>query len=199
MPERPAIRVVPVGLDLRPALLRLRVLPTQLDDAGAIDNLLADAVLCPGSEPMAIMHNDTPVGYYCIELRGRSVARRDFAVPALGLRAFFIDADWQGRSFGALALTALITDLAERHPQARLLVLTVNRHNHAALRLYLRAGFHDAGELYHVGRSGPQHLLLRVLSCPDPGYQRDDLCTITSATSSNSPCSAKCCASASSP
>ncbi|GGY35516.1 hypothetical protein GCM10008098_30830 [Rhodanobacter panaciterrae] len=81
MPERPAIRVAPVNLELRPALLRLRVLPAQRDDVGAIDSLL---------------------------------------------------------------------------------VLTVNHNNHAALRLYLRAGFHDSGELYHGGRSGPQHLLLRA-------------------------------------
>lgn len=112
---------------------------------------------------MAILHGDTPVGYYRIEPNARSVARYDFAVPALGLRAFFIDTDWQGRGFGTLALAALIIDLAERHPRACLLVLTVNRNNHATRRLYLRAGFHDGNELYHGGRSGPQHLLLRVL------------------------------------
>jgi GNAT superfamily N-acetyltransferase len=163
MPEHPAIRVIPVNLELRPALLRLRVLPAQLDDVGAIGNLLADVALCPGSEPMAIVHGDTPVGYYRIEPNARSVAGHDFAVPALGLRVFFIDTDWQGRGFGTLALAALITDLAERYPPAHLLVLTVNRTNHAAMRLYRRAGFHDSGELYHGGRSGPQHLLLRAL------------------------------------
>jgi GNAT superfamily N-acetyltransferase len=163
MPERPAIRVVPVNLELRLALLRLRVLPTQRDDVGAIDSLLADVALCPDSEPMAILYGDTPVGYYRIEPRARSVANHDFALPTLGLRAFFIDTHWQGRGFGTLALATLITDLAERHPPARLLVLTVNHKNHAALRLYLRAGFHDSGELYHGGRSGPQHLLLRAL------------------------------------
>jgi hypothetical protein len=31
------------------------------------------------------------------------------------------------------------------------------------LRLYLQAGFHGSGELYHGGRSGPLHLLLRAL------------------------------------
>ena len=163
MPEHPAIRVAPVDLELRPALLRLRVLPAQRDDVSAIGNLLADVALCPGSEPMAILHGDTPVGYYRIEPNARSVAKHDFVVPALALRAFFIDTNWQGRGFGTRALAALISDLAERHPLARLLVLTVNRNNHAALRLYRRAGFHDSGELYHGGRSGPQHLLLRVL------------------------------------
>jgi len=32
------------------------------------------------------------------------------------------------------------------------------------LRRYLRAGFHDSGELYHGGHSGPQRLLLRAPS-----------------------------------
>jgi ribosomal protein S18 acetylase RimI-like enzyme len=163
MPGYPAIRVIPVDLELRPALLCLRVLPAQLEYVGAIDSLLADAALCPGSEPMAILLGDTPVGYYRIEANARSVAGHDFAVSALGLRAFLIDADWQGRGIATLALTALVADLAVRHPGARLLVLTVNRSNHAALRLYLRAGFSDSGELYHGGCSGSQHLLLRAL------------------------------------
>jgi GNAT superfamily N-acetyltransferase len=163
MSEHPAIRVAPVNLELRPALLRLRVLPTQLEYVGAIDSLLADAALCPDSEPMAILLGDKPVGYYRIEASARSVAGHDFAMPALGLRAFLIDAEWQGRGIATLALTALVADLVVRHPGARLLVLTVNRSNHAALRLYQRAGFHDSGELYHGGRSGPQHLMLRAL------------------------------------
>ncbi|HEY8682810.1 MAG TPA: GNAT family N-acetyltransferase [Rhodanobacter sp.] len=161
--KHPAIRVAPVDAQLHMALLGLRVLPAQRDWVGAIDDLLADVALCPGSEPMAILCGDTPVGYYRIEPSARSVAGHDFALPALGLRAFFIDADGQGRGFGAGALAALLADLAERHPDARLLALTVNCNNHAALRLYLDAGFNDSGELYHGGRSGPQHLLLRDL------------------------------------
>jgi GNAT superfamily N-acetyltransferase len=157
------IRVVPIDAALRPALLDLRVLPAQRDWVRVITDLLADVALCPDSEPMAILRGDTPVGYYRIEPNARSVAGRDFAVPALGLRAFFIDADWQGRGIAGQALVALIANVVERHPHARLLALTVNCNNHTALRLYLRAGFIDSGELYHGGRSGPQQLLLRVL------------------------------------
>lgn len=163
MDKLPAIRVVPVEAWLRPALLGLRVLPAQRDWIGAIADLLDDVALCPGSEPMAILHGVTPVGYYRIEPSARSVAGRDFERPALGLRAFFIDADWQGRGFGALALAALIADAADRHRQARLLVLTVNCSNPIAVQLYFRAGFVDSGARYHGGRSGPQHLLLRSL------------------------------------
>jgi GNAT superfamily N-acetyltransferase len=130
---------------------------------GAIVSLLADAALCPGSESMAILLGNTPVGYYRIEASARGVAGHDFAVPALGLRAFFIDTHWQRRGIGTLALTALVADLVERRPEARLLALTVNCNNQVALCLYLRAGFRHSGELYHGGRSGPQHLLLRVL------------------------------------
>lgn len=163
MPATVAIRVVPVDDALRPRLLGLHVLPAQRDWVGAIADLLADVALCPGSEAMAILHGDTAIGYYRIEPTPRSVTGRDLELPSLGLRGFFIDATWQGRGLGQLALQAMFSDLARRHPAARQLALTVNGSNHAALRLYLRAGFSDSGELYHGGRSGPQHLLLRPL------------------------------------
>lgn len=163
MLEHPVIRVAPVDARLHQALLDLRVLPVQRRWIGAIANLLADVALCQGSEPMAILRDDIPVGYYRIEPSARSVAGRDFELPTRGLCSFFIDADWQGRGIGALALDALIADLAQRHQQARRLVLSVDADNPVAMRLYRRAGFADIGELYHGDRSGAQHLLLRVL------------------------------------
>ena len=163
MPATAAIRVVPLDDSLRPALLRLRVLPSQRDWVGAIADLLADVALCPRSEPMAILLGDRPVGYYRIEATAHSVAGRDLELPSLGLRGLFIDAAWQGRGLGQLTLQAVFTDLARRYPAARQLALTVDCNNHAALRLYLRAGFGDSGSLYHGGRSSPQRLLLRPL------------------------------------
>lgn len=157
------MRVAPVDAQLRPALLRLRVQPEQRDYVGHIADLLADAACCPQSESMAILHDDTPVGYYRIEPSARCVAGHDFGAPALGLRGFFIDADWQGRGWGGVALTALLADLAARREWARLLVLGVARNNLAAMRLYRSAGFGDSGALYHGGRSGAQQLLLRAL------------------------------------
>ncbi|WP_266168576.1 GNAT family N-acetyltransferase [Dyella subtropica] len=164
MPEPPAIRVAPVTAELRSAVLGLRVQPEQYAFVSPIDVSLADAEQCPGSTPMTILFGGTPVGYYRIEHSARSVADRDFDVPALGLRSLFIDMNWQGRGFGTPALAALNDDLAMRHAEARLLVLTVNCRNLAARALYLRAGFVDSGELYHGGRSGPQHLMW----CPLP-------------------------------
>ncbi|MFC5742119.1 GNAT family N-acetyltransferase [Dyella tabacisoli] len=163
MRELPAIVVAPVDASLREAVMRLRVHPAQQDFVGIISNLLAEADNSRSSEPMAVLHGATPIGFYCIETRSRSIVGRDFGPTALGLRAFFIDADWQGRGWGAQAMTAILADLATRHPAARRLVLTVNCSNHAALTLYRRCGFEDSGELYHGGRAGPQHLLLRAL------------------------------------
>jgi RimJ/RimL family protein N-acetyltransferase len=163
MPDRAAIRVVPVSPEWRDALLSLRVTEPQRDFVSDIEPSLSDAERCPGSTPMAILCGEIPVGYYRIEAHARSLTGRDFDRPALGLRSFFIDHRWQGRGVATRALQVLIADLDKRYPEARLLVLLVNDRNLAAVRLYLRACFVDTGELYHGGRSGPQHLLWRTL------------------------------------
>ncbi|GLQ45081.1 N-acetyltransferase [Dyella lipolytica] len=163
MYELPAIRVVPVTPELRPSLLQLQVSLPQRDFVSDIAPSLSDAESCPGSTPMAILRDGSPVGYYRIEASASTVVGREFDPPSVGLRSFFIDSRWQGQGLASQALTALIADLGTRHPEARLLVLLVNCRNLAALRLYLRAGFVDTGELYHGGRSGPQHLLWRAL------------------------------------
>lgn len=163
MQTKPAICVKPAKYSLHAELSRLAVDTSQQAYVGKIENLLADAASCPDAEPMAICLGDEVIGYYRIDPHSRSVAGRDFDVPALGLRAFFIDTRWQGRGLGAPALVALLNDIVERHGDARLLVLSVNVSNVAATRMYQRAGFARSGELYHGGRAGPQHLMLRPL------------------------------------
>ncbi|WP_235186606.1 GNAT family N-acetyltransferase [Dyella japonica] len=149
---------------LRPALLALGVSDEQYAFVGRIDASLADAEACEGSEPMAILRNGEPIGFYRLERHARSVADMPFDHTTVGLRSFFIDARWQGQGLGALALVALMQDVARRHPAVRAMVLTVNVRNTPALALYRRAGFREAGGLYHGGRSGPQHVML----CPLP-------------------------------
>ena len=81
MPALAAIRVVPVDDALRPKLLGLHVLPAQREWVGAIADLLADVAVCPGSEAMAILHADRPVGCYRIEPTSRSVTGHDLELP----------------------------------------------------------------------------------------------------------------------
>lgn len=158
-----ALRVLPADSAMEGALRQLGVSPRQQAYVGHIDNLLADVATSPESESMAICLGPEAIGYYRIDPHPRSVAGRDFDVPALGLRAFFIDDHWQGQGLGTLALTALIDDLGKRFSHARLLVLSVNVSNRTATRMYQRAGFIRSGELYHGGRAGLQHLMLRPL------------------------------------
>ena len=158
-----SLRVVPAAISLEPALSRLAVDRTQRPFVGRISDLLADARNRPGCEPMAILRDHQPIGFYCIETVARCIAGRDFDQPALGLRGFAIDAAWQGRGLGRQALALLLADLATRHQQARLLVLTVHASNPRALALYRGAGFVDSGERYDGGPSGVQHLLWRAL------------------------------------
>ena len=163
MPDRPDIRVLPVDASLHAALLALAVHEAQYDFVGRIAASLADARMCEGSEPMAILHGDEPIGFYRLEHRPRSIADLSFEQPTVGLRSFFIDARWQGQGLGTRALAAAKADLARRHPQVRNMVLTVNLRNTAALALYRRAGFRQVGGLYHGGRSGPQYVMLCAL------------------------------------
>ena len=158
-----AIEVVTVDAANRDAVLRLDVSAEQRRYVGVIADLLAGAEHCGDGDTLTFRRDEDYVGYCRLDAHARSVAGRDFDLPARGLRGFFIDARWQGRGVGRQALLALLAWLAAHDPATRLLVLTVNCSNDAALTLYRRAGFEDSGELYHGGRAGPQHLLLRTL------------------------------------
>lgn len=164
MTDFPALSVIPVDDTVRAALLELAVAPDQHRFVGRIVDLLADADSRHDCAPMAILQEGYPIGFYSLEHNPRVIVGRDFAEPALGLRGFFIDSRWQGRRLGIPAMHALLADVRARHPGIRLLVLTVNTSNGAALALYGRTGFADTGERYHGGPAGPQLLLMHRLA-----------------------------------
>jgi len=77
----------------------------------------------------------------------------------LGLRAFMIDREEQGKGYATAAVAALKTYLAAQYPERRAVVLTVNMQNLGAIRCYRRGGFHDTGGIHPHGIAGPQHIL----------------------------------------
>jgi GNAT superfamily N-acetyltransferase len=164
--HEPPVRVTPVDDRCRPLLCALHPSLSQHGYVGTVSDMLADAAACTGSEAMAIWHGDSLAGCYRIDANTRSISDRAFDQPARALRSFLIDAAWQRRGVGTMALAALLVDLARRHRETRLLALAVHEGNGVALRLYRRAGFLDHGTLYHGGRAGPQLLLLRTLPRP---------------------------------
>lgn len=149
----------------RPALLDLRVAPSQQRFVGRVVDLLADAQSRPSADPLAFVLGEQAIGLCCIERAPRTIAPIDFDASTVGLRGFFIDARWQGRGLGRRVLAALLDNLAQRHPAARCVVLSVDEDNAVALALYRQAGFVDGAQRYHGASAGRQQcLLLRQLA-----------------------------------
>ncbi|HEY0505114.1 MAG TPA: GNAT family N-acetyltransferase [Lysobacter sp.] len=145
------------------AVRRLRVAQDQVRFVGDTAFNLGDTLRDPMSEAMAVYADDDVVGFYRLDFAPNAVVGRSLGAPGVGLRAFVIDRQQQGRGYGAQAMRACCEDLRQRHPDRALLVLTVNVANPAAIAAYLRAGFIDTGELFHGGSSGAQHIMLHSL------------------------------------
>ena len=109
-----------------------------------------------------ILRNDVAVGFFKID---RAYATKyDFCRPGdIGLRAFIVDRDLQGRGIGTDAVTALRSYLPTCYPPAGAVVLTVNFVNPAAYRAYIKGGFTDTGHTYPHGDAGPQNVLRMLL------------------------------------
>jgi len=159
----PAVSVAPVTASLRSEVLALRVLPDQERFVGRMPELLVAAESDPQSMPMAILAGPEAVGYYRLDATPGAVAERNFGPATIGLRAFFIDENHQGRGFAALAVPALFEDLRLRRPELRQVALTVNLRNDRARSLYERAGFKAEPDPYTGGSLGPQAVMLATL------------------------------------
>src|SRR5690606_35266487 len=118
---KPDLHVAPVTPSSVDALRALRVSPGQQPFVGDTAFNLDDAMRDANSEAMAILVGDTAVGFYRLDFAPTIVARRSIGAAAVGLRAFFLDADWQGRGLGTRAVQACCEDLRARHPGRRLL------------------------------------------------------------------------------
>lgn len=161
------VRVVDASLE--DAVRALRVAPAQRASVGDVAFNLADARRVPGSEAMAILAGDAVIGFYRLDHVAAVVAPQRLGPGTVGLRAFLLDAAWQGRGFAVPALRACCADLARRWPAATLLALNVDCANLVALAAYRRAGFVDTGALLAGGAGGPQRLMLRRLGAAGVG------------------------------
>ncbi len=81
------------------------------------------------------------------------------AQPLLELCQVVIDRNQQGRGLGKRFIQKLPEFLQPEYPEASGVVLTVNCRNKLAYHVYQAGGFHDTGEIYAGGPSGPQHIM----------------------------------------
>ena len=157
------MRLVPLDGEataLRDAVVALRPLPDQEVYSSRAEETLPAAEADPDRTPFAVLLGDLPVGFGVLDRAGYLADLVDEPQRAVLLRAFYLDAAWQGRGLGVAAARE-VRDLAGRlHPDADLVVLTVNEGNPRAVAAYLRAGFVDIGVRYLGGGAGPQHVLV---------------------------------------
>jgi RimJ/RimL family protein N-acetyltransferase len=141
-------------------VLELSVTPEQVRFVGTTQQLLEEQE--SGWHYHLFLDDNRVVGFFNIDTEYGS--RYDFAEPnELGLRAFLVGHQYQGKGYATQMLSQLPAWLSEHFSQSKSICLTVNKKNQAAKLLYLKAGFVDTGELYLDGSAGPQHILRREL------------------------------------
>lgn len=158
--------VAPVTPDRVEGVRALQVVASQAAYVGEPAFNLASAQLDPLSEAMAVLAGDAVIGCYRLDFAPNAIIGRPFGGASVGVRAFLIDARWQGRGYGARAARAMCEDLRQRHPQHRLALLAVHCRNRAGVATYRNAGFVATGQLLGGGRAGPQYVMVRSLGAP---------------------------------
>jgi RimJ/RimL family protein N-acetyltransferase len=160
--------IEPEGPVLRSAALELEPRDDELVFVGRAADMLPLAEQDPTRWPVAIIDDaGTPVGYFTLDRGARS--RRYASADTIGLHGFLIDHRHRRRGLARAALLALPAYVAEHHPWAAAVALTVNTRNAPAIAAYRSAGFIDTGELFHGGEHGPQHVMRRAISQTDSG------------------------------
>lgn len=157
------LRVEPLLPARAAAARRLSLTPLQTGYSGDIAFHVDDAMSAPRSDAMIVVHEDRLIGFYRLDYPNPGAAASAHGQAAVGLRAFAIDFDWQGRGLGLPALAACCTDLAMRHPTYGWLALYVHVANTVARNLYARAGFVERGRPLVGGSGGPEQCMLRAL------------------------------------
>ncbi|MYM58335.1 GNAT family N-acetyltransferase [Vibrio sp. OCN044] len=121
----------------------------------------AENFLSSGSETMhlyVIKSGSKPVGFFKID----TLYSDNFSFcsqNSLGVKAFAIDINCQGKGIGTLAVKALLSYLDVNYSQYKSVYLTVNCKNPAAKACYHKGGFLDTQQLYLGGEAGPQHIM----------------------------------------
>jgi len=100
------------------------------------------------------------VGFFQIDTRVPDYIQQ----PLLELCQVVIDEKHQGHGIGRQFVQRLPEVLKLEYPEASGVVLTVNCRNKMAYHVYAASGFHDTGQIYTGGPSGPQHIMTMLWS-----------------------------------
>lgn len=153
-------QISPYSEKFKAQVLELSVAPEQKRFVGTTQQLLQEQE--SGWHYHVFLDEKRVVGFFNIDVEYSK--RYDFTkANELGLRAFLVGHQYQGRGYASQMLSQLPAWLNTHFPQADTICLTVNEKNPVARSLYIKSGFVDTGEMYLGGSAGPQHILRKAL------------------------------------
>lgn len=123
---------------------------------------MANAFLLNGHDTThrhVILFDDEVVGFFKIDV-AYSLTYEFCSESGIGLRAFAIDVNKQGKGIGTTSVKALFPYLKGNYSAYDSIYLTVNCKNPGARACYQNGGFEDTGDKYFGGNVGPQHIML---------------------------------------
>lgn len=100
--------------------------------------------------PIVILAEKKPVGFFVLH-RGDRIRSITESPRAMLVRSMSVNLPEQGNGYAKQAMTLLPKFVSDYFPDMNEIVLVVNQHNEAALRVYEQAGFEDRGHR----KSGP--------------------------------------------
>ncbi|TMP38414.1 GNAT family N-acetyltransferase [Pseudoalteromonas rubra] len=135
---------------------KIQLAPEQIRFAGTSDEFLEDE--CDTTHRHVIRRDDTLIGYFKLDL---AYDKKYEYCPAgaLGLRAFVIDKEYQGKGLGTAAVKALLAYLSVHYASYPWLYLGVNCQNLGAHTCYVKAGLTVCEDKYLGGPAGPQYIM----------------------------------------
>jgi GNAT superfamily N-acetyltransferase len=138
------------------SLKKVKLAEEQVKFAGTAEDFLQD-----GSEAThlhVIKLDGEIVGFFKLDT-AYSYNYEFCPATGLGLRAFALDKDQQGKGVGTRTVKALFPYLKEHYTSFEFIYLTVNLKNPGAIACYEKGGFEKTDELYLGGAAGPQHIM----------------------------------------
>lgn len=123
--------------------------------------ILASPEICDEAE-IVKEFDPKPVGFFKID-RSYGIAQPN----ELGLCAFLIDRQHQGKGIATQTIRQLPTYLPLHYPKHTSLMLTVDLKNSGAIASYQNGGLATTGQLYFGGILGPQHVMRMPLASPN--------------------------------
>ncbi|MCL9783419.1 GNAT family N-acetyltransferase [Vibrio sp. S4M6] len=138
------------------AVKNIRLADEQVKFAGTPEEFLRD-----GSDVVhlhVIKSNGTVVGFFKLDL-AYSSSYSFCPEGSIGLRAFALDINQQGKGIGTEAVKTLFSYLKTNYPIYDSVYLTVNCRNPKAIACYQKGGFEDTQDTYLGGDVGPQSIM----------------------------------------